>query len=274
MPTYRRRACAARPPRSGTAGRRLRERGCHPEAGKTETTRFAGADRPPACSMLPPRELASSRIGLGAVPVPRIEEISRARHLHTAHARTGAVLGQRGRQVLRPNCRDAVGGAAPAGPHAAAGIYPLAHPRADHRRSGCRSADLPVTRRRTVDRHHVKAGLRASTGRAGLLEPHGPLAGGLVEGASSGDGYIMLALAHDMRREREFVASRLGSWCWPVAPSRTPIRRTTQPVQLVRLMGCGKGTRRIELVASAIRSYEEGGLSHVRHARCARVLPG
>ena len=51
------------------------------------------------------------------------------------------------------------------------------------------------------------------------------------------------------------------------APQRNARRRTV-------LWVAGKGTRRIELVAGAIRSYEEGGLSHVRHERCARVLPG
>jgi hypothetical protein len=43
---------------------------------------------------------------------------------------------------------------------------------------------------------------------------------------------------------------------------------------LARLSGCGSGAALIELMAGAIRSYEEGGLSDVHHPRCARVLPG
>jgi hypothetical protein len=82
--------------------------------------------------MVPQRELASTGIDLDAVPVPRIEEIFGRGTFTRPMPEQAAVLGQRGRQVLRPSCCDAVGGAAPAGPHAAAGIYPLAHPRADH----------------------------------------------------------------------------------------------------------------------------------------------
>jgi hypothetical protein len=77
-------------PGPGTAERRLARAGCHPETGKAETAASPGADRPPACSMLPPTELAFSGIDLDAVPLPRIEETFRARHLHTAHARTGS----------------------------------------------------------------------------------------------------------------------------------------------------------------------------------------
>ena len=64
------------PPGREPRGAVLREQGGHPEAGKAEIARVADADRPPACSMLPPRELASTGIGLDAMPLPRIEEIS------------------------------------------------------------------------------------------------------------------------------------------------------------------------------------------------------
>jgi len=63
--------------------------------------------------MLPPRELASSRIGLGAVPVPRIKEISGRGTFARPMPGQAAVPGQRGRQVLRSSCRDAVGGPRP-----------------------------------------------------------------------------------------------------------------------------------------------------------------
>ena len=82
--------------------------------------------------MLPPTEPALSGIDLDAVPLPRIEEISERGTFTRPMPEQAAVLGQRGRPDLRPHCRDAVGGAVPAGPHAAADTYPLAHPRADH----------------------------------------------------------------------------------------------------------------------------------------------
>jgi hypothetical protein len=66
--------------------------------------------------MLPPRELASSGIDLDAVPVPRIEEIFGRGTFTRPMPEHAAVVGQRGREVLRPDCCDAVGGASGAGP--------------------------------------------------------------------------------------------------------------------------------------------------------------
>jgi thioredoxin reductase (NADPH) len=63
--------------------------------------------------MLPPRELASSGIGRDAVPVPRIEEIFGRGTFTRPMAEHAAVAGQRGGEVPRPHCCDAVGGAAP-----------------------------------------------------------------------------------------------------------------------------------------------------------------
>ena len=88
VPTYRRRACAARPPRPGTAERRLARAGCHPEAGKTEIAHFAG--RGPTADLL---HAAAKGAGLHwDRPRRRARATNRgdlrARHLHTAHART------------------------------------------------------------------------------------------------------------------------------------------------------------------------------------------
>jgi hypothetical protein len=52
--------------------------------------------------MRPPRELASTGIDLDAVSVPRIEEIFGRGTFTRPMPEHAAVLGQRGRQVLRP----------------------------------------------------------------------------------------------------------------------------------------------------------------------------
>ena len=59
------------------------------------------------------RELASSGIGRDAVPVPRIEEIFERGTFTRPMAEHAAIAGQRGGEVPRPHCCDAVGGAAP-----------------------------------------------------------------------------------------------------------------------------------------------------------------
>ena len=80
----------------------LHEQGCHPEAGKTETTRFAG--RGPAADLL---QAAASGAGLHwDRPRRRARAANRgdlpARHLHTAHARTGCGPRPARQTVLRP----------------------------------------------------------------------------------------------------------------------------------------------------------------------------
>ena len=89
VPTYRRRAFAARPPRPGPPGVVLHEQGCHPEAGKTEIAHFAG--RGPAAALF---HAAANGVGLQRDRPRRRARTAnrgdlRARHLHTAHARTG-----------------------------------------------------------------------------------------------------------------------------------------------------------------------------------------
>jgi hypothetical protein len=106
----------------------LHEQGCHPEAGKTEIAHFAGRGPAAALFHAAASGAAFSGIDLDAMPVPRIEEISEQRTFTRPMPGQAAVLGQRGRQVLRPHFCDVVGGAVLAGPHAAADTYPLAHP--------------------------------------------------------------------------------------------------------------------------------------------------
>jgi hypothetical protein len=83
--------------------------------------------------MLPPKEPASTGIGLDAVPVPRIEEIFGPGTFTRPMPEQAAVLGQRGRQVLRPGCCDAGGGArtrrATCRQHLPAGTSPRRSPR-------------------------------------------------------------------------------------------------------------------------------------------------
>ena len=101
VPTYRRRACAARPPgnrRAPSCTSRVVTR----KLARRRPPASPGADRPPTCFMLPPAELASTGIDLDAVPVPRIEEIFRRGTFTRPMPGQAAVLGQRGRQVLRP----------------------------------------------------------------------------------------------------------------------------------------------------------------------------
>jgi hypothetical protein len=66
--------------------------------------------------MLPPRELASSGIDLDSMPAPRIEEIFGQATFTRPMPEHAGVAGQWGGEVLRPDCCDAVGGAAAAGP--------------------------------------------------------------------------------------------------------------------------------------------------------------
>jgi hypothetical protein len=73
-----------------------------PKLARRRSPASPGADRPPTCSMLPPTELAFSGIDLDAVPLPRIEEISGRGTFTRPMPEQAAVLGQRGRQVLRP----------------------------------------------------------------------------------------------------------------------------------------------------------------------------
>ena len=75
MPTYRRRAFAARPPGREPPSAVLREQDVTQKLSRRRSPASPGADRPPARSMLPSRELASSGIDLDAVPAPRIDEI-------------------------------------------------------------------------------------------------------------------------------------------------------------------------------------------------------
>ena len=76
VPTYRRRTCAARPPRPEPPGAVLREQGCH-------SRNWQGGDRPlrrawtgrrlvPCCR----QRSCLQRMDLDSVPVPRIEETS------------------------------------------------------------------------------------------------------------------------------------------------------------------------------------------------------
>jgi hypothetical protein len=132
VPTYRRRAFAARPPGRDRRAPSCTSRVVTRKLGRRRSPTSPGADQPPPCSTLPPMELAFSGIDLDAVPVPRIEETSEPGTFTRPMPEQAAVLGQRGRQVLRPRCCDAAGGAVAAGPHAAADTYPLAFPRADH----------------------------------------------------------------------------------------------------------------------------------------------
>ena len=60
-----------------------------------------------------------------------------------------------------------------------------------------------------------------------------------------------------------------GSRCWSVAPDADPKKHAAGPVGSLRGCGWRDASNR-----TGGRTYEEGGLSHVRHARCARVLPG
>jgi hypothetical protein len=89
MPTYRRRASAARPAGREPPGAVLHEQGHHPEAGKTEIARFAG--RGPAAALF---HAAANGAGLQR-DRPRHHARAanrgdlRTRHLNTAHARTG-----------------------------------------------------------------------------------------------------------------------------------------------------------------------------------------
>ena len=78
-----------------------------------------------------------SGTGLGAVPVPRIKEIFGPGTFTRPIPEQAAVLGQRGRQVLRPNSCNAVGGASAAG----------------HGRAICRRRQLPAGTSRS---HHAQ----------------------------------------------------------------------------------------------------------------------
>lgn len=94
------------PAPAGTAGRRLARAGLSlPKLARRRSPTSPGADRPPACSMLPPTELAFSGIDLDSVPVPRIEETSGPGTFTRPMPEQAAILGQRGRQVLRPLLR-------------------------------------------------------------------------------------------------------------------------------------------------------------------------
>jgi hypothetical protein len=80
--------------------------------------------------------------------------------------------------------------------------------------------------------------------------------------------------AREEQHERELVAaSGVKVLVGCAVTDADPEKHSAGPVGSFNGLRA-KGTRRIELVAGAIRSYEERGLSHVRHARCARVLPG
>jgi hypothetical protein len=96
------------------------------------------------------------------VSVPRIEEIFGRGTFTRPMPEHAAVLGQRGRQVLRPSSCDAVGGAAPAGPHAAASIHPLAHPPRRSPRSARCGPVTPTGR----DQRHIGGAVHPSAGKA------------------------------------------------------------------------------------------------------------
>ena len=129
----------------------LGEQGVTRKLSRRRSPASPGAGRPPACFMLPPRELAFSGIDLDAVPVPRTEEVFGRGTFTRPMPGQAAVLGQRGRQVLRPHCYD---GAVPAGPHAPGDTYPPAHP---PRRSGV----APLYRAtRSAGRRHVRTPVR------------------------------------------------------------------------------------------------------------------
>jgi len=123
---------AARPPRPGTAKRRLARAGRHPEAGKMETARFAGRGPapglfhasatgagPPAGPASAPCPCHESRRSSGQAPSPGPYP-NRPRSSASVADRSSGPTAATPSAVLRPP--------AMAVPYAAAGSYPLAHP--------------------------------------------------------------------------------------------------------------------------------------------------
>jgi len=86
------------------------------------------------------------------------------------------------------------------------------------------SRAVPGTRRHTVDRHHLKANLRPSTGWTGMLAPVGRAGRGSCRGSiQRRRGHIMVALTRDMRQTSMFserkdhaYVCRIGWPCWRV----------------------------------------------------------
>jgi hypothetical protein len=147
--------CAPAPGRE-PPGAVLREQGCHSRS-------WQGGDRPLRRTWTGRRLVPSCRQrSWPSADGPRLRARSanrgdlRARHLHTAHARTGR--GPRpARQTGPPATPRRRRRSRAAGPHAAADTYPLAHPRAD----SVRVARSWASRRRMSSRNSAASSARA-----------------------------------------------------------------------------------------------------------------